>query len=451
MDGETIVALATPPGRAGIAVIRVSGNRTREIIKGMVKGKSFKYIPKMTQYCHFYRGDDPIDDGMLTYFKQPFSFTGEDVAEFSIHSNPFIIDRLLNSILQLGARQAMAGEFSYRAFQNGKMDLIQAESINELIQSNSRLSSRMKFSNLEGKLSELMGRIRNLLTRLGIVVESAIEFGEDQHMETLPIVEDLHCLMNYLKTVLRGARFNEILDKGFRVVIAGKVNVGKSSIFNDIILEDRSIVSSVPGTTRDFIDKKIYLNGFAYEITDIAGFNRNTSDSVEDEGIRRSIDMVRQCHATIFVIDSSRELDEDDMQIYDLIKGKKHIIVANKADCSDPEKWASIQARFSGKAIHWISVKQGTNTEVIPEFLKSLTEDIQTLEADISVNKRQKTILSSLVSVLDRVLTESTDVDHSEIVAEEIRTALNLIGELTGEISSEEILDGIFSTFCIGK
>ncbi len=451
MDEETIVSLATPPGRAGVAIVRVSGERTREILDKTIAGDHLKIKPREVKYCHFTNGSDILDDGLLTFFPGPNSYTGEDVAEYSIHSNPFIIDALINTIIGFGARQALAGEFTYRGFKNGKIDLIQAESINELINSNSKLSLQMKFNNLEGKLSKILDSIKKLLTKLGIIIESSIEFGEDQYLKEMPIIDELKGIIDYVKQVLSTSRFNEILDKGFKIVIAGKVNVGKSSIFNDIVLENRSIVSSVPGTTRDFIEKKVFINGFAFEITDIAGFNENTSGSIEDEGIRRSIEKVNNCDAVVFVLDSSDIIDQNDLAIYELIKNKKHIVVANKEDISDKNKLKYIKEKFPKEEINWISVKEGKNTGRVTEYLKSLTEEIDDIAIEISINQRQKLILTDLVELVISILNTEKNISDTELIAEDIRKALDLIGKLTGEISSEDILNGIFSTFCIGK
>jgi len=451
MDEETIVSLATPVGRAGVAIIRVSGNKTSKILKGIIKVDNLKLKPREAKYCHFTNGRNIIDDGLVTFFKAPNSYTGEDVAELSIHSNPFLIEELVGTISSLGARQAMAGEFTYRAFKNGKIDLIQAESINELINSNTRLNLQMKFNNLEGKLSSTINSIKKSIIKLGIINESSIEFGEDNYLEEQPIIQELDKINNYLNKVLSLSRFNEILDKGFKIVLAGKVNVGKSSIFNNMVMENRSIVSSEPGTTRDYIEKKIYLNGFTFEITDIAGFNDKTSGVIEDEGIRRSVDKVKNCDAVIFILDASEKPDSRDMAIYDLIKDKKHLIIANKEDISDSLKLDVLKQKFPTENINSISVKENKNTKLIIDYLISLTEKIEDLNIEVSVNHRQKLILSKLVKVIESIIVYRKNTSDAELLAEDIRNALNLIGQLTGEVSSEDILNGIFSTFCIGK
>jgi len=450
MDEDTIVALATPPGRAGLAVVRISGTKTKDIVSKIISDKFFTIKPRYAKYVHFADDKSIIDDGLITYFKSPNSYTGEDTAEISVHSNPFIIERLIERIIKLGARQAMGGEFTYRAFINGKLDLIQAESINELINSNSKLSSQMIFNNLEGKLSKLMVSAKELLINLGIKVESSIEFGEDQYLEDSPIKEDLKHTLELMNKILSASRFNDVINKGFKIVIAGKVNVGKSSIFNELVLENRSIVSDIPGTTRDFIEKKIFINGFAFEIIDIAGFNENSNDAIEDEGIKRSIDKLNDSDAVIFVLDSSGKPDKNDMAIYERIKDKKHIIVANKKDISDNGSFEYLKKIFSSDKIHWVSVKKGDNVSVISEFLKTLTYELDSMTDEIRVNERQGNILKDLIRVVKDILT-GLGTEDTEITAEKIREAIKYIGMVTGEVSTDDILNGIFSTFCIGK
>ncbi len=451
MDEETIVSLATPLGRAGVAVVRVSGKKTRDILDSITNKKKNEFKHRLATYCLFKLNSKIIDDGLVTFFQGPNSFTGEDVAELSIHSNPVIIDELISYIIDLGARQSLAGEFTYRAFKNGKIDLIQAESINDLINSNSKLSTQMSFNNLEGKLSKLLNSVKKLLTKLGIIIESSIEFGEEHYLEDKPIIDELENTLRYIEQILSASRFNNILDNGFKIVIAGKVNVGKSSIFNELVLEDRSIVSDIPGTTRDFIEKKIFLNGFAFEIIDIAGFNDKSSDVIEDEGMKRSLEKLNNCDAVIFVLDSSANTDKNDMAIYELIKDKKHIIIANKKDISDDNKLNTIKDNFIGENINWISVKKNDNTDIVINFLKSLTDEMEDSSSDIIVNQRQKKILIELVRLMKIILIEQKDETNTELIAEDIRGALNLIGEITGKVAPEDILNGIFSTFCVGK
>ena len=278
----------------------------------------------------------------MTYFKGPKSYTGEDVSEIAVHSSPFIVEAVLELIFRHNVRQALPGEFTFRAFKNGKMDLIQAESVNELINANSRYHALMKFDNLEGKLSDLVSSLRRHLMELGVRIESIIEFQEDQYLEHIEISNEIKKTMQIVQRVVSHAKFNDMLDKGFNIVIAGKVNVGKSSLFNHLLMEDRSIISSIPGTTRDFIREKVYIDGFPFDITDVAGINSATDDHIETIGIARSFEKIETSDAVIFLLDASRPLEDTDIRIYDSIRQKERLILINKIDVAQPDHLKAI-------------------------------------------------------------------------------------------------------------
>jgi tRNA modification GTPase len=449
---DTIAALSTPLGRGGIAVIRLSGQNTLDILAKITRGLPRKIVPRTAYHAFIHKKGQKIDEGLVTYFKEPKSYTGEDLAEISIHSSPFVIEAILDLIFEHQARQAMPGEFTYRAFKNGKIDLIQAEAVDELINANSRHFALMKFDNLEGRLSGLVKKLRGQLTELGILVESIIEFQEDQFLGPINLVGEVEETARVIDRILTGARFNDSLDRGLNIVIAGKVNVGKSSLFNHLLMEERSIISATPGTTRDFIREKLYIDGYPFEITDVAGMSHLTNDHVETQGIRRSLEKIEKSDAVIFMLDASREVDDSDLEIYKSIQDREKIVLVNKIDIADAGCLAAIKDRFKGEELHQISVQENINTEVVSLFLKGLVNTIETQAADFSVNHRQKQHLAQLYEVIKRVCDmvrqESNQV---EIMAEEIRAALHIMGELTGQISSDDILDGIFSRFCVGK
>jgi tRNA modification GTPase len=458
MDTSTIAALSTPMGRGGIAVIRVSGDKTTDILRKIIDKLPGEIVPRRAYHGFVKDNGRHIDECLAVFFKAPNSYTGEDAAEISIHSSPFVIEEVLNLILGLypgdpsGVRAALPGEFTYRAFKNGKLDLIQAESVNELIHANSKYYAHMKFAGLEGKLSRFMAALKEDLINLGVQIETKIEFEEDQFFDEIIIARHLEEPLKKLDTLLANARFNDLLNKGLNVVIAGKVNVGKSSLFNTLLMEERSIISSTPGTTRDFIREKLYVDGFPIDITDVAGINRETDDHIETLGIKRSLEKLENCDAVIFMLDASRPVDDTDKGIYERIKKKKKLIIVNKIDIKDPETAGSISSCFGGEKIVNISVKEHVNIDAVTGFLEGLIHDIKTREAEYTVNQRQKRLLEQLKQVLSgvRQLVEAR-TGQAEIVAEEIRRAVQLIGELMGEITPDDILDKIFSQFCVGK
>jgi tRNA modification GTPase len=454
-DNDTIAALATPWGRGGIAVIRISGKKTQPILKKIIEKCPTPLTPGKTYHSFVTDGKKRIDECVMVFFKAPHSYTGEDTAEISVHSNPFLVEEILNLIYKPGkkeTRSALPGEFTYRAFKNGKMDLLQAESVNELINANSRYFAHMKFGTLEGKLSRLMEELKGELINLGVRIETKIEFEEDQFFDEISITDQLNAPSKRLESLLTNARFNELLNKGLNVVIVGKVNVGKSSLFNTLLMEDRSIISHIPGTTRDFIREKIYINGFPIEITDAAGINRETRDDIEAQGIQRSLEKVKHCDAVIFMLDASSPLHRSDKEIYDLIEPKKKLVVVNKLDIKEQTVLDTITAYFKKEEIVHISVKQHSNIDAITGFFKEIINDIKGKETDFTINQRQKLALEELQAILTRVKEmAATHSSHVEIMAEEIRRAVEIIGQLMGEITPDDILNKIFSQFCVGK
>lgn len=456
-DTDTIAALSTPLGRGGIAVLRISGLKTRFILSRIIEkwANAGSITPGRTVHSFITANGKRIDEVVTVFFQAPHSYTGEDLAEISMHSNPFLVEEVLDLICSLepgGIRSALPGEFTYRAFKNRKMDLIQAESVNELINANSRYYAHMKFGSLEGRLSRLMEQLKEDLVELGVRIETKIEFEEDQFFDEINIVRQLEAPLKRLDTLLANARFNELLNKGLNVVIVGKVNVGKSSLFNTLLMEERSIISSIPGTTRDFIREKIYIDGFPVEITDAAGINRESRDDIEAEGMRRSLERVKNCDAAIFMLDMSRPLENTDKEIYRLVKEKKKIITANKQDIMDPQVWEAIDAYFKDEDVVGISVKEHVNIDAVTGFLKGIVTNIKEKEVDFTINQRQKLGLEELREVLCRVKEMvAAHSSHVEIIAEEIRRAIEIIGQLMGEITPDDILNKIFSEFCVGK
>jgi tRNA modification GTPase len=454
-DNDTIAALSTPWGRGGIAVIRISGEQTQSILKKIIEKCPTPLPPGKAYHSFITNGKKKIDECVMIFFKAPHSYTGEDTAEISVHSNPFLVEEILNLIYKVGkkgTRNALAGEFTYRAFKNGKMDLLQAESVNELINANSRYFAHMKFGTLEGKLSQMMEELKEELINLGVRIETKIEFEEDQFFDEISIADQLTAPLDRLDTLLTNSRFNELLNKGLNVVIVGKVNVGKSSLFNTLLMEDRSIISHIPGTTRDFIREKIYIDGFPIEITDAAGINRETSDDIEAQGVQRSLEKVKHSDAVIFMLDASSPLDRSDKEIYDLIKQKNKLVVVNKLDIKEQKVLDSITAYFEDEEIVHISVKEHTNIEAITGYFKGMINDIKEKETDFTINQRQKLALEELQAILTRVKEMSaTHSSQVEIMAEEIRQAVEIIGQLMGEITPDDILNKIFSQFCVGK
>jgi tRNA modification GTPase len=435
-------------------VIRVSGEKTETVLRRIIAGLPGQLVPNRAYHGFVTQGHEKIDECVTVFFKAPHSYTGEDLAEISVHANPFIIEAVLAAISDPveGVRPALPGEFTYRAFKNGKIDLIQAEAVNELIDANSRCFAAMTFASLEGKLSQMIGKIRQELVDLGIMIETRIEFQEDQQIGPIPMRAEVETAIQAVQKVLENARFNDLINRGLRVVIVGRVNVGKSSLFNTLLMQERAITSAKPGTTRDYLQEKLFISGLPVEITDGAGLNPDTRDDIEVQGIRRSLEKITASDAVIFVLDASAAGGEADRQIFELIKDKRRLLAVNKIDIADPQVLENLEAQFPGEKKVEISVRENINIEAIRAFLDTLVQGIKGPEIELAVNRRQKTLLERLLEILNR-LKEKIDCPSSpvEIMAEEIRQALQVIGELTGRITQEDILQGIFSRFCIGK
>ncbi len=452
MEEGTIAALSTPSGRGGIAVIRISGDLAEIITKEIIEGVPDKITDRKAVHSFIHKEDKRIEECVYTFFRNPNSYTGEDIVEISIHSNPHLSEVVLDLILSKGAREALPGEFTYRAFKNNKIDLIQAESVNELINANSKYYAEMKFGNLEGKLSIFLEDLKKELVNLAVKVESIIEFQEDQSLEKIVFTQELESSISGISRIITGHRFNEVLDKGLNVVIVGKANVGKSSLFNSLLLEERSITSSIPGTTRDFIREKIFVDGYPVELIDVAGINSGSVDDIEKLGISRSIDLVKNSDAVIFLLDGSTDIDDNDRSIYDLLEGKEQIIFINKSDVLQEGMIKSVSEEFNNNKIFQLSVLKNTGMEKVSEFISSIINKIGEERAEICVNLRQKTLLveisDSLKNVKRMINTGETEI---ELMAEEVRTCVANIGRLLGEVTSEDILGKIFSSFCVGK
>ncbi len=451
MSDDTIAALSTPLGRGGIAVIRISGIKTLNVLKKIIKPFPKNLITRKVYHSYIVNGNVKLDEIMFVFFKSPKTYTGEDLAEISIHSNPFLIQSVLDLIFKHNVRQAMEGEFTLRAFLNDKIDLIQAEAINDLINSNSKFHSHLEFENIEGKLSSFVKQLREDLITLGVNVETIIEFEEEQFMIPPELKKSLKDSLIKIGKILSNKRFNEVINNGLNVVIVGKVNVGKSSLFNRILMQERAIVSDIPGTTRDFLMEKLYIKGIAVNMTDVAGMNKKTEDRIEELGINRSIDMINSADLIIFMLDGERGIESSDRELYSLVKDKKNIIVINKTDISNKKLLKEIRDEFFDKEIIEISVKEDINIDLVVDFIENEIIDYEN-RIEYAVNQRQQSIFSKIDSVLKDILELIENrVSEIEIIGEKIRIALDLIGELTGEIKREDIINSIFSRFCIGK
>ncbi len=451
---DTIAAPATAPGRGGIGIIRISGPNTQHITTELL-GK----IPtaRVAEY-HIFRDADQqaIDEGLALYFPNPHSFTGEDVLELHGHGGPVVMDMLLQRILSLGARVARPGEFSERAFLNGKLDLAQAEAIADLIDANSRQAASGAMRSLQGEFSKKVHELVEQLIHLRIYVEAAIDFPEEEidFLADNKIHTNLQNIITTLTAVQHSAQQGALLREGLNIVIIGKPNAGKSSLLNQLSGREAAIVTDIPGTTRDVLREKIQIDGIPLHIIDTAGL-RDNAEVIEQEGIRRALNEVTTADHILCVVDAEQTaLDKDKLSalIPEDIKAygaeKPLTIVANKIDLLNHT--AECQ-QFADYALLTLSAKTGDGIDLLRQHLKTLAGADATLEGNFSARRRHLQALEAAQTHLAVGQQQLQQHQAGELLAEDLRQAQQALSEITGEFHSDDLLGRIFSSFCIGK
>lgn len=445
---EPIVAIATPFGESAIGAIRLSGldvlNRIRDLI--VIKGKL------RPRYAHYVKIRDEkgeiLDEGILIYYPSPKSYTGEDMVEIFLHGNSLILRKALELFISKGIRLAEPGEFTKRAFLNGKMDLLQAEAVADLIGSKSERALKAAQRQLQGELSSLINSLRERLLEILAYVEADIEFSEED-IPTLSKEQIIYLLKDIVLSIeklLSTVKVGEYLRRGINLAIVGKPNVGKSSLFNALLGTERAITTPIPGTTRDFIQESLTLKGIPINLIDTAGI-RHTEDPVEKIGVERSLQKLKGADLVLFVVDGSSPLEEEDLSIYNLVKPLAHMVVINKADLPLKEE----VLRAFPDAIK-VSAVKGEGVEELKEALLERlgVYALDSMQVYLSVRhenllKKSKEVLKSLINKL-----ETGDI-FPEILMLDLREAISYLEEIVGVISTEDILGSIFSRFCIGK
>ena len=452
LDSDTIAALSTPAGIGGLAVVRISGPRALDVVRVCVPDLSRSPRPRRAELVEIIAGSSSLDRGLLTFFPNPRSYTGEDVVEISLHGTPVLVDQLLDALSAAGARRARPGEFTLRAFRNGRIDLIQAEALNGLIHARTEEGARLAFSSMEGALSDKMNSLRAHMIELGAALETEIEFAEDQYLDSIPALEAVRSARDDIGVILEQARFNEVLGRGLKVVIAGRVNAGKSTLFNSLLARDRALVSSRPGTTRDFLTETIYIDGFPLDLTDVAGWDNRSRDDLESRGIRRGIELLQEGDLVLLLLDASRPLTAADNEMDRITLGCERLVVATKMDRSDPDVLEQLRRRYGSASYCEVSALTDPALPGIRKYFRNRVRALTRRENDFAVSSRQRELLRELRSRLARICdgleSESPGV---ELLAEELRRGLDCIGRLTGDVTTREILEEVFSRFCIGK
>ena len=450
---DTIVALSTPPGTGAIAVIRLSGKEAIGIVNSVFSGKDLAQQPSHTLHLGTIRqGDAVIDEVVVALFVAPHSFTREDVVEVSCHGSPFIVQQLLGLLVQQGARLATPGEFTKRAFLHGRFDLAQAEAVADLIASESQLAHRAALSQMRGGFSQEIKALREQLMHFASLIELELDFSEEDvefadRKDLQELVEDLRQVVTHLMDSFAAGN---VIKNGIPTVIAGKPNAGKSTLLNALLNEEKAIVSEIPGTTRDFIEDEITLSGVRFRFIDTAGI-RETEDQVEALGVQRTHEKIQQAAIVLYLIDLANDTYETFMkeEKWLLEMGKPFIIIGNKTDQASPSLLQALRKRDD---IVYISAEKKYNLEGLrAKLITFLNEQRLDTEGMVVTNTRHYTGLRHTNEALESILNGlETGITH-DFLAQDIRYALYHLGEITGEITNDDLLDNIFSKFCIGK
>ncbi|HAV90253.1 tRNA uridine-5-carboxymethylaminomethyl(34) synthesis GTPase MnmE [uncultured Eubacterium sp.] len=454
---DTIAAIATAVNNQGIGVIRISGEESFEVADKIIKlknGKTIKESPSHTiNYGFVYDGEEMIDEVMVSIMKAPRTYTREDVVEINCHGGVLVVKKVLSLVLKNGARLAGSGEFTKRAFLNGRIDLSQAEAIMDLINAKSELALEVSVGNLEGRISEKIKKLREVLIYHIAFIEAALDDPEhieiDGYSETLKgaVIE----VKDEVKKLIESADDGRIISEGIKTVILGKPNVGKSSLLNRLSGRDRAIVTDIAGTTRDTLEESINIKGLRLNIVDTAGI-RDTEDVVEKIGVERALETSDDADLIIFVVDSSVELDDNDKKILGHIKDKKAIIVLNKSDLDTVVTEEVIKSYVDKKVITTSALVDSDVTEITDCIYDMFANGLINFNDQVYItNIRQKDALIQADESLSKVL-ESIELNMPEdFFSIDIMDAYERLGDVIGQSLGEDLVDEIFSKFCMGK
>ena len=446
---DVIIALATPAGSGAISVVRLSGKKSVEIAAKVFKSKS-DILTAETHTVHYGKivnaTGETIDDVLLTVFREPHSYTGENSVEISSHGNPLIAEKIIGVFLELGARLAEPGEFTRRAFLNGKMDLAQAEAVADLINSRAEASLKGARNQLDGLLSKRVENLRRGLLEISSLIEIELDFAEEdlEFISKEKAINMIKKIVGEVDFLIDSFKFGKIVREGINATIVGKPNVGKSSLLNYILKESRAIVSHIPGTTRDVITEEVSIDGILFKLYDTAGI-RVTEDTIEKEGVKRSREAVKRSDLVLFLSDASKGFDEEIYAELLKITDEKRIIkIMNKCDLkSVNEPRADVN----------LSALTGEGVDELFALMKKKTigSSVYTERTALITNARQLQALKKSREFLERALESLQNRMSGEFVAVDLRAAMDALGEIIGKVTSDDILNNIFSNFCIGK
>lgn len=453
---DTIAAVATALGESGIAIIRISGNNALNIVSSIFRGVNDRDIndikPYSMRYGHIIdrETNEVIDEVLISYMKGPRSFTAEDCVEINCHGGYICTNKVLDAVLKAGARSAEPGEFTKRAFLNGRIDLSQAEAVMDLIVAKTELSQKSALEQSQGRISKEINDLRQKLLAMIAHIEATVDYPEDDLEEATgeSVSLELKELLKKIDYILNTANEGKILRDGLNMVIVGKPNVGKSSLLNSLVMENRAIVTDIPGTTRDVIEEYINFDGIPIKVVDTAGI-RDTDDLVEQIGVEKSKEKINEADLVILILDLSRDLEDEDVEIINVIKDKKHIVLLNKCDLNRRLPENCLEGLEN---IIEISAKNGYGIDKLKTAIKEMffSGEINMSEVLLTNNRHKEAVYRAkerCLAALD-TLQIGMSIDLASI---DLRSAWMNLGEITGDTMEEDLIDKIFSEFCLGK
>ena len=448
---DTIVAIATAPGIGAIAVIRLSGSKAFAITDSLFPSKKISSQLTHTSHVGMLKGEqEMIDEVVITIFKGPNSFTGEDTIEISCHGSTFIQQKVISACVALGARPARAGEFTQRAFLNGKMDLIQAEAVADIIIADTEASQKSALHNMRGGFSHELNILREKLISFSALIEleldfatEDVEFADRQHF--IELIDELEFSVNRL---IDSFALGNVIKNGVSVAIIGKPNAGKSTLLNTLLNEERAIVSDIAGTTRDTIEEVINIKGILFRLIDTAGIRKHSADIIENIGMNKSLEKMRSADIVLYIFDVNTETEKTIKEQTVVFQKEKikYILAGNKSDNN------SQGTRFAWQDVIFISAKLNEGIEKLTDAIFNATVSVGlNAETNIVTNARHLESLKKIAASLQEIKTGITINIPGDLLSSDIRTALYHLGDITGEVTNEDKLDFIFSKFCIGK
>ncbi|HWR34065.1 MAG TPA: tRNA uridine-5-carboxymethylaminomethyl(34) synthesis GTPase MnmE [Chitinophagaceae bacterium] len=451
---DTIVALATPPGVGAIGVIRLSGTKSFDIINQLFPSKDMTAESSHTLHVGFIRENDKdIDEVVVSIFKAPKSYTGENVIEVSCHGSPYVQQQIIGACINAGARLAKPGEFTQRAFLNGKMDLTQAEAVADLIASNTSASQKAALHTIRGGFSSELKELRERLIKFSALIELELDFSQEdvEFADRKQFSQLINELSISTDRLVNSFQLGNVIKNGVSVAIIGKPNAGKSTLLNTLLNDNRAIVSDIPGTTRDTIEEVINIDGILFRLIDTAGIRQHTTDVLESAGMERSLEKMKQADLVLYLFDA-REMETEVRGLKSELDKQQlnHLLIANKIDIAGE---TAAKERFSDlEGIIFISARQNLHTEVLKEKMVDavLKGKVQT-ENTIVTNARHYHAMKEVQQSIDDIRAGLANKLPGDLIALDIRRCLYYLGEITGDISNDDLLEYVFSRFCIGK